>query len=154
LGLALFTRQFPLPLLLAEVGFRHAGRLPASAAAAATTTTVATTAATVATAAAWTTAAAAAAGLVLGFVDSQRATVELLAVDGLNGARGVRLAHLDEAEAAWATGFTISGERNRFHGAVGCKQLADLVFRGGKRQVAYIYLGHVTLSLLRIGKTK
>jgi len=47
LGLALFTRQFSLPLLLAEICLHHAGdRLPATATTTAATTTVAAAAAT------------------------------------------------------------------------------------------------------------
>jgi nucleoid-associated protein YgaU len=76
LDLAFFTRQLFLPLVMAEVNFRHiAGRcLPATAAAAAAATAVAaaTAAATTAAAAvAAATTAATAAGLVLGFIHTQ-----------------------------------------------------------------------------------
>ena len=75
LGLAFFTRQFLLPLVMAEVYFRHNGGccLPATAAAAATTAVAAATAAatTAAAAAAAATTAATAAGLVLGFIHTQ-----------------------------------------------------------------------------------
>ena len=152
LGLALFTRQFLLPLVMAEVNFRHnAGRcLPAAAAAAATTAVAAATTAAAAAAAvaAATTAAATAAGLVLRFIDAQSTTAHVLAVDGLDGARSISLAHLDEAEAAGATGFAIHREGNRLNGAVRCEQRADLIFGSGKRQIADINLGHVAhLSL-------
>jgi hypothetical protein len=125
--------------------------LPATAA----TTTVATAAAARATAAAATTVAAATtaaaaattagAGLVLRLIDAQCATAEILAVYSLDGTSGIRLAHLDEAETAWAAGLAVIGEGNRLYGAVCSKQRTDVVFSCGERQVAYINLGHVTL---------
>ena len=88
------------------------------------------------------------AGLVLGFIDAQGATAHVLAVDGLDGARGIGLAHLHEAEATGAAGFAIIGKGNRLNGAVGCEQRADLIFGRSKRQVADINLGHGLFSLV------
>ena len=69
-GLALITRQLLLPLVMAEVYFRHAKRFLVATAAttAVATTTAAASAAAIATA---TAAAATAAGLVLSFVHTQ-----------------------------------------------------------------------------------
>src|SRR5262249_27283862 len=89
--------------------------LPAAAAAATAAATTAAAAATAeATATAATTATAAAATLaLLGFVDAQRATVELDAIHLLDG--GLRFlfrAHLDECEAARATRLAITGHED------------------------------------------
>src|SRR5690606_14179338 len=120
--------------------------LPAAAAATAAATR--TTAEATATAAARTTAEAAAAattacaGLVLGFVDAQRATIHREAVERLDGARGISLRHFDETETAGAAGFPVSGQRDGLDRAVLREQRTHLSFVGRERQVAYIDLRH------------
>src|SRR5690606_32706867 len=116
---------------------RH--RLPATAAAAA-----ATAARTTAEAAAARTSAATIAGLVLGFVDPQGATVHRIAVERLDGARGISLRHFDETETAGAAGLPIGGQRDGLDRAVLREQRTHLGFIGRERQVAYIDLRHRT----------
>ena len=96
----------------------------AATATAATTTTVAAAAAaaaateaTAAAAAAAEAATAATAGLtLLGFVHAQRATVESLAVPGLDGSLRVSVAaHGDKCEAARAPGFAIRDDSHFTH---------------------------------------
>src|SRR5262245_25534155 len=97
-------------------------RLPAAATAAAATTTTAARTAT-------------AGRTFLRFVDAKRATAHILAVQRLNGTRGIRTRHFDKAEATRTARFAIVDERDGFHGAMGLKQLTHLAFVGRERQV-------------------
>jgi hypothetical protein len=95
------------------------GKSAITAAAAATpfsTTTTATAA--IATA----TAAAASAWLILGFIDAQRASAQIVTIQVLNGTRRIGLVHLHEAEAARPTGLTIRRQRHFFYCAVLAEQ--------------------------------
>lgn len=106
-------------------------RLPAAAAAATATAVAAATRASTARA-----------GLVLRLVHAQGPAAHLVAVEVLDGARCIRLTHLDEAEAARAAGFAVSGQRHRFDGAVLGEQCAYIRLGGGEGEVSDVYLGH------------
>src|SRR6186713_2102706 len=69
-----------------------ASSLEAAAAAAATTTEVATRGAALA---------------LLGFIDLQRTTAHVFAIERLHGAGGIGIGHFDETEAARAAGLAI-----------------------------------------------
>ena len=66
----------------------------------------------------------------LGFIDLQRTTTEVFAIERLHGAGGIGIRHFNEAEAAGASGFAIVHERHLVYGAVGCKEGAHLIFGG------------------------
>src|SRR5579862_4898218 len=85
---------------------------------------------------------ATAAAALLGLVDPQRPSAQVLAIEVLDGARGIRARHLDEPEATRPAGVAVGDEAYGLDGAVLRKQLADLGVSGGKRQVAHIDLRH------------
>jgi hypothetical protein len=113
--------------------------LPAVATAATATTAVSAEAATTA---AWTSPATTRAGLVLGFVDAQLTTTHFVAIQALNGAGRIGLAHFDEPESAGTAGFTISWQRHGLDCPVLREQLANVRLAGAERQIAYIDFGH------------
>jgi hypothetical protein len=118
-------------------------RLPATATTAAATTT-ARTARTAATAAATTTATL----TFLRFIDAQRTTTHVLAIQGLDGALCIGAGHLDKAKATRTTRFAIVDQRDGLDSAVLFEQLTDLSFVGRKRQVTHIDFRHTnSLSL-------
>src|SRR5882757_6660499 len=83
--------------------------LPALRTARSTTTTAAT---------------ATTAGALLGLIHLQRSPVDIVAVQGLHGARGIRACHFNEAEAAGPTGVAIIDQRNRLYRAMLFEQRA------------------------------
>src|SRR5689334_8204353 len=87
-------------------------------------------------AAATTTTAAARARLVLSFVDLERPAIEVLAVERLHGARGVRARHLDKSEAAGLARVAIRDQRKLLDGAVRREQIANRFFGGRERKIA------------------
>jgi hypothetical protein len=87
----------------------------AAATAAATTTEVATRGAALA---------------LLGFIDLQRTTTEVFAIERLHGAGGIGIRHFNETKAARAAGLAIVHERHLVDGAVSCKEGAHLIFGG------------------------
>jgi hypothetical protein len=94
------------------------------------TTTVAATATATATAVAATAAAATTAGLVLSLIHTQWSATHIVAIEVLDRARSVRLTHLHEAEAARATGFSVSRQRHGFNGAMLCEQRSNVRLAG------------------------
>jgi len=86
-------------------------------------------------------------GLRLGFVHLQRATVHLVAIEALDGAGGVRIRHLDEAEAARTTGVTVVDQGDGLDGAVRREQRADGGLVGRERKVSNVDLAHLVYSL-------
>src|SRR5262249_50657506 len=110
--------------------------LIAPAAAVATATTAATAVAAAATAAA-----TAAFGPRLGLVDRQRATVAILAVEGLDGRLGLLLGlHFHEAEALGSPRVPVHADLGRLHGAVRLEQLRQFVVGDLVGQVADVQL--------------
>src|SRR5450631_4062524 len=95
------------------------------------------------TTAAAATATAAAPGALLGLVHLQRSPVDIVAIQGLHGARGIRACHLNEAETTGPTGVAIIDQRNRLNGAMLFEQGAyrGLVHR--EREIANIHFRHV-----------
>jgi len=107
-------------------GRRLAGTMPQAAA------TVAGRASVAACAAAAVSARRALALLCL--IDLQRAALEVDAVERLHGATGIGIGHLDEAEAAQATGLAIGDQGNLIDGAVLREKSTDAIIgsREGK----------------------
>jgi hypothetical protein len=95
------------------------------------------------TAATTTTTATAAARFILRFVDLERTTAHVLAVEVLNCSRRIGTRHFHEAEAAWTTGFTIHDQCNRIDRAVLGEQGADRALIGGEGQIAHVNLAHL-----------
>src|SRR5688572_3877193 len=85
---------------------------------------------------------ATAAGLVLRFIDLERASAHVLAVEILDGARCILARHFHEAEAARLSRVAILDQGDRLDRAVLREQRADGIFVGGKGQVAHIDLAH------------
>ena len=111
-------------------GFIQPGRLVALAASAATATTAAVAAAATATGAIFTG---------LGFVDRQRASVTVLAVQFGNRLRGFfRGGHFNERKAAGLARELVGDEAATLNRAARFEQLAKIAFRGVERQVPYI----------------
>ena len=102
---------------------RLLGRLPA--------TTAAATAATAAT------------RTVLGFVDTQRTTAHVGAIQCLNGTSSVLLRHFNKTEPALAASLAINRKGDRFDRAVLGKQGTNRIFIGGKGQIAHINFCHL-----------
>ena len=86
---------------------------------------------------------ATAARFVLRFVDLERTTAHVLAVEVLDCSRRIGAWHFHEAEAAWATGFTIHDQGNRIDRAVLGEQGANRALIGGKGQIAHVNLAHL-----------
>jgi hypothetical protein len=78
----------------------------------------------------------------LGFIDLQRTTTEVFAIERLHGAGGIGIRHFNEAEATGASGFAIVHERHLVNGAVGCKEGAHLIFGGRERQISNVKFRH------------
>src|SRR3972149_8233653 len=88
-------------------------------------------------------AAAATVALGSGFVDVQRATAELGAVDAADsrlGGGGVR--HLDEGEAARAAGGAVGDDAGAIHLAVSRKDVAELLLGDVERTITNVNLSH------------
>ncbi|HET9475054.1 MAG TPA: hypothetical protein VFO82_14240 [Steroidobacteraceae bacterium] len=80
----------------------------------------------------------------LRFIDLQRTTAEVLAIERLHGAGGIGIRHLDETKTAGAAGFAIVHQRHLVDGAVGCKEGAHLIFGGGERKITNVKFRHRT----------
>src|SRR5689334_10037902 len=110
-------RQFSL----APLNFLNVSRL--EAATAATTAEVSTRGATV---------------TLLRFIDLQRTTAEVLAIERLHGAGGIGIRHFDETEATRAAGFAIVHQGHLVDGAMGCEVGAHLIFGGIERKISNV----------------
>jgi len=75
---------------------------------------------------------------ILGFVDLQRTTVHISAIQRLHGAGGVGIVHLNESETAWAARIAIGNQRDFLDRSVLGKQQAHRLVRGGERQISNI----------------
>src|SRR5712692_8368851 len=74
----------------------------------------------------------------LGFVDREGAAGQCWTVEGLNGALGrAAVRHLDEAKAPRAAALAVGHDPDRVDGARGLEELAEVLLRGGKSQVAH-----------------
>jgi hypothetical protein len=65
-----------------------------------------------------TTTAATTTGALLSLIHLQRSPVDIVAIQGLHGARSICASHFNEAEAARPTGVAIIDQRNRLYGAM------------------------------------
>jgi hypothetical protein len=74
--------------------------------------------------------------------DAQRATAHVEAIERLHGALRISLRHLDEAEAARPTGFTIGRQSDGLDGAMLREEVTHFALGGRERQVAHVNLGH------------
>lgn len=82
------------------------------------------------------------------FVYSQLTTLDILAVQSLDGSVGRGIFHLDECETAKTARVTIINHGQRFNSAKLGEHLADLVLSSLERQITYInLLGQLKLSL-------
>ena len=75
-----------------------------------------------------TTATTTAAGAFLSLIDLQRSPVDVVAVQGLHGARSVCACHLNEAKAAGPAGVAIIDQRYRLYSAMLFEQRAHCGF--------------------------
>jgi hypothetical protein len=80
----------------------------------------------------------------LGFVDLERATAKVLAIERLHGARGIGARHLDETEATRAAGFAIVDQGHLVDGAMGSKKGAHGIFGGSERKISNVKFRHRT----------
>src|SRR5689334_14499768 len=87
----------------------------------------------------------------LGFIDLQRTTAEILAIERLHGAGGIGIRHFDEAEAARAAGFAIVHQGHLVDGAVGGEEGAHLIFGGSERQISNVKFHPEQLTKIRDG---
>ena len=92
-------------------------------------------------AAAATTTAATAAGFVLRFIDLERATAEVLAVQGLHGALRIGARHFHEAEAARLARVAVVHQRDLFDRAVGSEQGAHRIVGGAEGKISNVKFG-------------
>ena len=76
----------------------------------------------------------------LGFVDVERASVEFLAVEGIDGFGGAFIIHGHESKAAWAAGFAISDHGNFRDFAKLAKGVLNTVRGGVEGKVSYVDL--------------
>jgi hypothetical protein len=97
-----------------------------------------------ATAAAATTAttAAATAALVERLVDAQRAATVVTAIQLSDRLVGIRPVHLDEPEPARTSSLSVIYDRRGLYGAVGSKELSQIIVCRGPREIANINLLH------------
>ena len=92
-------------------------------------------------------AASAAVGLRTGFVDGDRSTVDLGAVQGLDrGPTFLVVVHRDESEAAGTARLAISDDGHFVDPAVRSKLLHERVLGGGIRQVTHVQLHLISLQ--------
>ena len=71
------------------------------------------------------------------------------AVEGVNGAfRRMAVRHLDEAKAPRAAGLTVGHDPDRVDAAIGLEELAEVLLRGGKGEVAHKNIRPVQVLLL------
>jgi hypothetical protein len=70
----------------------------------------------------------------LGFVDLERAALEVGAVERLHGATGIRIRHFDEAEASQAAGLAVGDQGNLIDSTVLREKSTDAIIgsREGK----------------------
>ena len=73
------------------------------------------------------------------FVDRQGAAIEVFAIEPLNRRlRRTAVCHFDEAKTPRTAGLAVSNETHIVHRTILLEELADVIFRGGKRQIANI----------------
>src|SRR5688572_21110772 len=90
----------------------------------------------------------------LGLAHLERATVEVLAVQGLHGLGGIRTRHLDEAEAARAASVAVVDQGERFDRAVRLEQLTHGLLGRGERKITDKKLGHLDYSQKKDGNKR
>jgi hypothetical protein len=99
---------------------------------------------------------AAALGLGTSFIDVQRATFEIRAIQAGNRAVGfVGVAHFHKRKTAGAAGITIRYQIDTIHGSIPFKHGTDRRIGGGKIQIAYENILHFfTLFCLSIVRAR
>jgi hypothetical protein len=88
-----------------------------------------------------TTTAATAAGFVLRFIDLERATAKVLAVQRLHGTLSVGARHFNETEAARLARITIIHQGDLFDRAVGSEQGAHRIVGRGEGKISNVKFG-------------
>jgi hypothetical protein len=119
-------------------GDRHANRISSVSRASAAATAAAPTTPV--------TAAAATARTILRFVDFQRSTAEVRAVQRLHGLGRIGVRHFNESESTWLASFPVHNQRKGFDGAVSREEGAQGVLGRGKGQIANVEFGHFGYS--------
>ena len=93
------------------------------------------------TVAAATTTAATAAGFVLGFIDLERATAKVLAVQRLHRLLRIGAGHFNEAEATGLARVAVIDQRDFVHVAVGREKGTHRIFGGAEGKVSNVKFG-------------
>src|SRR3569623_2912481 len=83
------------------------------------------------------------------FIDAQRPTIEVFAVQGGDRVVGGGIIHLDEGKTTRSAGLAIGNHLYGVHGAIRTEQITLFVFIAIERQVAYINGLHNQKSLSR-----
>ena len=84
-------------------------------------------------------------------VDAQVAPAELAPIELADGLLGVLIVHLDEAEAARATGLPVGHDGGRVHRADRREQVPQIVFGGTPGEISHVDLLHQATLRARIG---
>jgi hypothetical protein len=82
----------------------------------------------------------------LSFIHTQRTTAHGIAVQVLNGARSVGIAHLDESKATGTARIAIHDDFHGLDSAMLREEVAHSAFICGEGKVAYIDLRHIADS--------
>src|ERR1700722_9537358 len=96
-----------------------------------------------------TTATTTAAGAFLSLIHLQRSPVDIVAIQGLHGARSICTRHFYEAEAAGPTGVAIIDQRHRLNGAMLFEQRSHRGLVHREREIANIHFRHVKNTYYR-----
>ena len=83
----------------------------------------------------------------LSFVDTQRTTTHVFAIQCLDSTSSISIGHFNETETTGTSRFAVVDHCNRGNSTVSFKHLANFAFVSGKRQIAYINLSHTNISL-------
>jgi hypothetical protein len=88
----------------------------------------------------------AAAGTRFGLIDGETPTIDIGAVQLIDGLPPIFVGHLHESEPAGTTGIPIAQDLGRGHFADGGKEGAEVVGTEAEGQVAYVYFHDCSLS--------
>ena len=84
-----------------------------------------------------------AAGALLSLIHLQRSPVDIVAIQGLHGARSICACHFYEAKSAGPTGVAIIDQRNRLYRTMFFEQRAHCGLVHREREIANIHFRHV-----------
>jgi hypothetical protein len=94
-------------------------------------------------------------GFGTGFVDVQRAAIQLPAIEFRDGAIGICIgAHLDKSETSRLSSVSISNDTDALHCAISFKERPDCILGSSKIEVSYENILHLLFPFdLRVGKS-